>query len=206
MLSFFHRQLKETAKELYLEGDAEKAVHSRLAGYFGAQPHSYGGKAFNVRKLSELPYQLRKAGMWEQLSETLCDLTFIEAKCAAGLIYELLADYDSALQPGELPINLRPRFTEFARFVRAQSHVLRDHPDLLFQQALNEPDTSVVSQAARFLESRELRPYFQWINKPQTPSPCVMTLSGHTDFVNSCDVSPDGSKILSASADKDLKI
>src|SRR5207247_668013 len=48
----------------------------------------------NVRKVSELPFQQRRGEIWEELERTLCDLGFIEAKCSAGMTYELIGDYD----------------------------------------------------------------------------------------------------------------
>ena len=39
-------------------------------------------------------------------------------------------------------------FDEWVRFLQAESHVLRTRPDLLFQQAANQPDLSAVATAA----------------------------------------------------------
>jgi WD40 repeat protein len=42
--------------------------------------------------------ELRQEGqLWSELEALLCDLHFVEAKCAAGLVYGLEADYDLAL-------------------------------------------------------------------------------------------------------------
>ena len=49
------------------------------------------------RKIAELPYHLTNAEDWSRLEQTLCDLYFIEAKCAAGMNYELILDYETAL-------------------------------------------------------------------------------------------------------------
>lgn len=49
------------------------------------------------RALSELPYHQTRGDMWEEMEQTLCDLGFIDAKCAAGMTYDLVADYDTAL-------------------------------------------------------------------------------------------------------------
>jgi hypothetical protein len=62
--------------------------------------------------------------MWTELENTLCDLSFIEAKCAAGMTYDLVADYNAALAAQNLPPDKRRRIAEFARFLEAQSHVL----------------------------------------------------------------------------------
>lgn len=47
--------------------------------------------------LVALPAHLAEAGQYDQLVRLLTDLRFVEAKCAAGLVYDLEADYDLAL-------------------------------------------------------------------------------------------------------------
>lgn len=42
---------------------------------------------------SELPYQQTEGGLWGDLEGTLTDLHFVEAKCAAGMTYDLITDY-----------------------------------------------------------------------------------------------------------------
>ena len=61
--------------------------HKNLADYFKQQPLDLdeNEKAPNTRKLVELPWHQTKAEMWDEVSETLCDLYFIQAKCSAGL-------------------------------------------------------------------------------------------------------------------------
>lgn len=39
--------------------------------------------------------------MWGELHKTLTDLGFIEAKCTAGMAYELVSDYLRACTEGE---------------------------------------------------------------------------------------------------------
>lgn len=52
------------------------------------------------------------------------------------------------------------------------------------------------------------RPYLTvWHRLPDLPHPAlVRTLSGHTDSVNGCAISPDGSFIVSALRDTTLKV
>jgi hypothetical protein len=125
VLSFFHPQFKEIVGREFLHGPDKQDGHHALALYFGGmatETRESGQKSLNIRKLAEIPYQQRKAKMWLELEKTLCDLDFLQAKCSAGLIDDLLADYDAALADPDLPSTSRPRFEDFARFARAQRH------------------------------------------------------------------------------------
>ncbi|MBI2837255.1 MAG: DUF4062 domain-containing protein [Acidobacteria bacterium] len=202
VIDFFHGQLKEAVGKRYLSEDARRAAaHQTLADYFESrwsQPY--------LRALDELPHQRTRALDWTGLDRILCDLRFIEAKASAGMTYDLVSDYNAALSSNGVPT--RTDIRGFARFVTAQSHVIAANPALTFQQAINEPDTTPQAQAAaRILEAgQESRPFFGWINKPQSVSACLMTLTGHTKGVLACAFSPDGSRIVSASCDKTLKL
>jgi WD40 repeat protein len=93
VIDFFHNQLKKAVSQRYLGEEAERdRVHHTIAEYFKqrwADPY--------LRAVDELPHQLAKAKDVEGLESVLCDLRFIEAKCAAGMIYDLIHDYDTAL-------------------------------------------------------------------------------------------------------------
>ena len=83
LLGFFHSQLADGVRTRYLAGEAAQARHRELARYFGGQPLQLSGtdgQAPNLRKLSELPYQLANAGRWGELYATLTDFRFLQAK------------------------------------------------------------------------------------------------------------------------------
>ena len=211
LLAFFHRQLRDVVTEEYLTGEMAREHHRALAVYFAERPHQIerdGCQTLNFRKLSELPYQQREGEMWSELEYTLCDLSFIEAKCTAGMVYDLIADYNAALVAQDMPPDTQRRIAEFAHFLETQSHVLARCPALTFQQALNEPDATAPAQAAhqRVQTGQETRPHMRWLNKPQLVSRRLMTIVGHSDIINSCAISPDGTRIVSASSDRTLKI
>jgi WD40 repeat protein len=101
LLAFYHRQLWEVVAEDYLSGVQKTACHASLARYFDKQPlYQVEGQwdSRNIRKVSELPYQQTHGELWDDLEKkTLCDLRFTEAKCAAGMTYDLIGDYNLAL-------------------------------------------------------------------------------------------------------------
>jgi WD40 repeat protein len=96
--------------------------HYHIADYFKAKSlyldEQNKGKP-NVRKIIEQPYQETKAEMWDEMVETLCDLYFIEAKCAAGLTFVLIDDYHHALD------NLPERQAEVAEDKRRKERIDR---------------------------------------------------------------------------------
>jgi len=89
VIDFFHAQLKEAVGKRYLEKERDREVaHKAIANYFESR-----WKEPYLRALEELPHQLTKATDWEGMEHILCDLAFVETKCAAGLTYDLIADY-----------------------------------------------------------------------------------------------------------------
>ncbi len=109
VIDFFHGQLKEAVGNRYLRVEADRlATHKTIANYFESrwqEPY--------IRALDELPHQRTKAKDWGGVEKILCDLIFIEAKCAASLVFELLDDYLLTLD------NLPERQTEI--------HAEREH-------------------------------------------------------------------------------
>jgi WD40 repeat protein len=93
VIDFFHGQLKEAVGNRYLEEEADRnATHRTIADYFESrwrEPY--------LRALEELPHQRTKATDWDGTERILTDLHFIEAKCAAAMTYDLIADYGTAL-------------------------------------------------------------------------------------------------------------
>jgi len=206
LLSFYHRQLGEVAAGRYLAGESGAQAHSALAYYFGGLSLWMGDPEAHVpnhRKCSELPYHQTHGELWPELEATLTDLVFIEAKCTAGMTYDLVRDYTRT----EAVLGDRPRLQAFGSFMKRQAHILNQYPEIAFQQAINEPETRDTCRVARMtLESGLVRrPWFAWIKRPETQDYCIMTLSvqGTPASVGFCAYSADGNRILSAS---DVKI
>lgn len=124
------------------------------------QPLSFGRGKFNMHKLAELPFQQVNSGDFKQLCTSLFNFEFIEAKLAAGMVAELLEDYRYAIAhiTGSSRIissgqgnreHHTKKLAQFYQFLRRFQHFLRDNPSAVLQFALNEPDNSSVSVAAR---------------------------------------------------------
>jgi tetratricopeptide (TPR) repeat protein len=73
LIGFFHDYLRQAIQKRYLpQLSLQKQAHLRIAGYFEAQP------AESLRRLDELPWQLARAGEWQQLSDLLGDPLFLD--------------------------------------------------------------------------------------------------------------------------------
>lgn len=113
---FFFESFRLSAQQRYVVAKVKaglperpaKGWHLLLADYFEKLPTWQEHQAPTAecpliqkmpvrRKVAELPYHLTHAEEWDRLEATLCDLRFVEAKCAAGLVYDLEADFDVAL-------------------------------------------------------------------------------------------------------------
>lgn len=96
LITFYHRQISEIASKYFLTDDVKVKRHNLLADYFQEQELKFKKKdnvIINIRKVSELPYQQTNAKLIDDLFKTLTDLLFIEAKCFAGLVNDLVRDY-----------------------------------------------------------------------------------------------------------------
>lgn len=211
LLSFYHRQLNEAVVENYLAGAVKQERHRSLAQYFGEQKlktEKDGRQMPNMRKVAELPYHQTRGELWKDLEVVLCDLDFVEAKCAAGLTYNLAADYHAVLSAQGFKRDKHPAIEEFARFVRSQSRALATRSGLVFQQAANEPENSSPARAAalRWHRGEVEQPWLRLLNKAAEGSGYLMRLVGHTGAINDYAFSPDGNRILSAARDGTLKL
>lgn len=105
--------------------------------------------------------------------------------------------------------SLRSDLEDWSRFTRGESHILKEHPGLIWQQGANQPKNSAVSRQAALLEDSGRwigRPWLRWINRPEERSPCRLTLKGHAGSVNAVAVIPGSTRVVSGSYDRTLKI
>ena len=89
VISFLHRQIADRSAE------GQSGRHADLANYFGKQTSwlDVRRKTPNARAASELPFQQRASENWTAAKATLVNAAFLSAKCAAGLVTDLEADY-----------------------------------------------------------------------------------------------------------------
>jgi hypothetical protein len=113
LLTFYHRELRQAAEEAFLSHERRHDRHQALASYFRkkADPRSDGSwEGLDMRGVSELPFHLTEAAVWDELYETLTSFRFMERKAAkAGVVeqggervhagvFQLQDDFELALR------------------------------------------------------------------------------------------------------------
>ena len=181
--------------------------HISLASYFSSGPLFFDGdlqKNPNIRKCVELPFHQTKAEMWDEVSQLLCDLFFIEAKCRGGLSYDLISDYYNLLSTQNSKFLHRKTVSHFFNFCRNKRPNLALNPDIIFQEAFNyEKHGPINQQAAQILYHEKLNDPI-WIrrqNQPENQGSLEQVLYGHANWVEFVEVLNNGQEIVSCCSD-----
>jgi len=147
------------------------------------------------------------AARLEELVATVKDMRYLAYKTLARSAYATEADLAFAEQrvPSDVPLRLLTN--NFANM----SHLLNrcstyyDIAAVLYSRLVHLQELSDLCQA---FEQYIPRPYIaSWHHLPDLPDPALIrTLSGHSNLVIRCAISPAGDIIVSASADYTLKV
>jgi WD40 repeat protein len=209
LMTFYHRQLGEVVRQDYLNGDEGHFRHEHLANYFLKQdfevthPH---GTTPNLRKLSELPYQLTHAANNEGLLSTLTEYDFLRSKIMALGTQPLIADFKEA----ECKDILLPDLQSLKEALQLSAHVLDDDPAQIGCQLTGRllqsdlPSIRTLLENLRTQDSVWLRPLRASLLQPG--GPLLRTLVGHRTPVSEVATSEDGEFIFSRSQDGVMRI
>jgi WD40 repeat protein len=160
--------------------------------------------------LSHLPAHLVAAGRSEVAYDLLIDYRFIRAKVEAGMVNELLDDYDLAVATA--PTGHDPHVLALIQgALRLSAHALARDPAQLPSQltgrllARREMEIEkLLRQVCEQTKTPWLRPLKANLTAPG--GPLVRTLAGHADVVAAVAITRDGRLVVSGSWDRTLKL
>ena len=185
--------------------------HTTLSIYFQTKPlylDEPTQKKPNIRKLVELPWQQTLGEMWDEVTETLCDVFFIEARAKSEMLDLQQQEYFNILS---LIINSENKecLNSFYNLFLKQKHIFRRHPELTFQQFYNElqwengkaRNIIEISKKTFLLNGNFFLHQYRipYVNE----SRLIMTLSARYQEIVFCTFSPD-SKLVVAGGNEDL--
>jgi hypothetical protein len=154
-----------------------------------------------------LAEHLVAAGRLEELLATVKDLHYLARKTFLRTTYAAEADLALTEQqaPDDVPLRLLTRNVANMGHLFNRCRTYRDLAAALYSRLVHLQD---LSDMCRAFEQDIPHPYLaSWHLLPDLPDPALIrTLSGHTDKVNGCAISPAGDYIVSASDDQTLKV
>ena len=135
------------------------------------------------------------------------DLRYLANKTLVRKAYAAEADLAFAEQqvPSDVPLHLLTRNFANMGHLLNRCTTYHDLAAVLYSRLVHLQELSDLCQA---FEPDIPRPYLaSWHQLPDLPDPALIrTLSGHTQSVNGCAISPAGDYIVSASGDQTLKV
>ncbi|XP_064634336.1 uncharacterized protein LOC135492092 isoform X2 [Lineus longissimus] len=248
-LKWFQSQFVEAAEERYLSAKERPSYHKAIAEYFQGvwsegkpvgssetvanrfvSPQNLyeevqdadgnTSRVYNRRKLSELPYNLLKAVMFDDMkTQTLCNFEFLLAKLCADSLRSILDDFQMALQtePDDADLKLVAHTLHLStKALKRDKHQLATQVVGRLQEIVSK-DVPVSHADPRKFPF--LHPLFRQAVNASVPSlipsmACLTQpdgilfdlLSGHREPITAVANTTDGLRALTTSKDDTLKI
>jgi len=134
--AIFHRSLADwltdPEQDRTIYGISKKTGHERLADACWSE-YQQGLRSMSRYAAVHLPAHLRAAERWDDMERLLTDLSYLEAKTEAGLVFELARDLSAAISsmPSDRPLRRILRLLDAA--LRRDVGFIARHPTTLFQ-------------------------------------------------------------------------
>jgi telomerase protein component 1 len=176
-----------------------------------------------------LPFHLSMSNLYTDLAFLLCDLRFLAIKCQQNLVKQLMDDFDfhqnarnrnilinllskSSAKLTTLSSNIK--LNDYKTFISTNYHILITNPTLIYQQAMNQPETSHPFIDLKYLlkHNQDISGgfLFEWLRKPNTNSDQSFLPVKITDFnyqsVCCVAISPNGQFVACGTDNCEIKL
>ena len=151
----------------------------------------------------DLANRLLKAGMKDELKKILLDIRYIKAKLNLTDVYRLMLDYN--LLPDDIDLKM------VKDAIRLSTNILNNDKSQIEAQMIGRLmpfKSNAIQMLLKQAIENKLGPWLHPMKANLLPpgGPLIGTLKGHSSIVNSVAITPDGSKVVSASYDTTLKV
>jgi hypothetical protein len=131
----FHKSLRDWLGDRDGAGDYWCDAHKGQNALAQALLADWRGDDYAAR---HLPAHLAQTGRWDDLANLLCELPFVEARTAAGRVFDLVKDFSDALTHMAASHPRRHIVEVLHRALRRDIHFIARHPQALFQCLWNQ--------------------------------------------------------------------
>lgn len=225
-VSLASNEIRQIIKTRYIRSnDQQIYFYKLLAFYYWSEANGTQWTSMNVKAFEHLPYYLYHSDDFKLYSNLLTDLKFIAGKCRVGLVQSLIDDYEliksSSISTTQIssmsktkPISLvntkekqinELNLQQYRSFIQRNSHILAVNPSLIYQQALNELETSSVfnniQQIISNHDKNDQITAFVRVNKSDNMEQIKYSIEDFTEPIRCLAISPSGLYLAAGSAD-----
>ncbi len=215
-VSIASNEIRQIIKTRYIRSNEQQIyLYKLLAFYYWSEANGSQWTSMNVKAFEHLPFYLYMADEYKLFYSLLTDLKFLAGKCRVGLIQSLIDDYEliklSSINTQINSINktkiisltnIKDRqineiyLQQYRSFIQRNSHILIVNPSLIYQQALNELETSSVFDNIQKIISNHQKNdqinAFVRINKPDNMEQMKYSIENFTEPIRCLAISPSG--------------
>jgi len=232
-LSLASNEIRQMVKTRYIRTSEQQTnLYKLLAFYYWCEAMGTQWTSMNFKAFEHLPFYLHSAGEKKLYFTVLTDLKFVAGKSRVGLVQSLIDDYElfnlslasSTTKSSSLfssKSHILPNASnkdraidekilqQYRSFVQRNSHILAVHPALIYQQAMNELETSevfdniqrILTQSSNNNQVDNQINAFVRINKPDNMEQNKYSIEGFNEPARCLAISPSGVYLAAGSAD-----